>query len=171
VAQAESDEWLAREDVAAGIQRLAGFGLTYDILVYHWQLPAAQTLVDRLPNQPFVLDHLAKPAIRDAVLEPWATRMRELSRRPNVCCKLSGMVTEADWPSWTPADLDPYIDVVLEAFGPERLMFGSDWPVCLVAADYSEVVDVVQEFAATLTHAERAAVFGGTARRFYGLST
>jgi len=171
VAQAEDDDWLAREDVAAGIQRLARFGLTYDILVYHRQLPAALTLVDRLPSQPFVVDHLAKPPIRAAALEPWATNMRELSRRPNVWCKLSGMVTEADWRSWTPADLNPYVDVVLEAFGPERLMFGSDWPVCLLAADYSEVVDAVEEVATTLTPAERADIFGGTARRFYGLST
>jgi L-fuconolactonase len=170
VAQAEADDWLAREDVAAGIQRLAAFGLTYDILVYHGQLPAAQTLVDRLPDQPFVVDHLAKPAIRDTALEPWATRMRELSRRPNVWCKLSGMVTEADWRSWTPDDLNPYIDVVLDAFGPERLMFGSDWPVCLVAAGYSEVVDVVEEVASKLSRTEREAIFGGTASRFYGVS-
>jgi L-fuconolactonase len=170
VAQAEADDWLAREDVAAGIRRLAGFGLTYDILVYHWQLPAAQTLVDRLPDQPFVVDHLAKPAIRDGALEPWATRMRELSRRPNVWCKLSGMVTEADWRSWTPDDLNPYIDVVLEAFGPERLMFGSDWPVCLLAAGYSDVVDVVEDAASTLAPTERDAIFGGTACRFYGVS-
>ena len=169
IAQAEADDWLAREDVAAGIGRLREFGLTYDILIHHWQLPAAQALVDRLPAQPFVVDHLAKPPIRDAVLEPWATRMRELSHRPNVWCKVSGMVTEADWQGWRREDLRPYLDVVLEAFGPERLMFGSDWPVCLLAADYAGVVDVVAEVAASLSPAEREAVFGGTARRFYGL--
>jgi L-fuconolactonase len=170
VAQAESDDWLAREDVAAGVGRLAGFGLTYDILVYHWQLPAAQTLVDRLPDQPFVVDHLAKPPIRDGALEPWATRMRELSRRPNVWCKLSGMVTEADWRTWGPGDLRPFLDVVLAAFGPERVMFGSDWPVCLLASDYEGVVDALDEAVTSLTPSEREAVFGRTARRFYGLS-
>jgi len=169
IAQAEADDWLAREDVAAGIGRLGGFGLTYDILIHHWQIPAAQVLVDRLPAQPFVVDHLAKPPIRGAVLEPWATHMRELSRRPNVWCKLSGMVTEADWQGWRRADLRPYLDVALETFGPERLMFGSDWPVCLLAADYTAVVDAVAEVAASLTPAEREAVFGATARRFYWL--
>jgi L-fuconolactonase len=169
IAQAEADDWLAREEVAAAIGRLAGFSLTYDILIHHRQIPAAQALVDRLPAQPFVVDHVAKPPIRDAVLEPWATRMRELARRPNVWCKLSGMVTEADWQRWHPEDLKPYLDVVLEAFGPERLMFGSDWPVCLLAADYAGVVDVVAEVANSLAPAEREAVFGGTARRFYGL--
>jgi len=169
VAQAEADDWLARDDVAAGIGRLARFGLTYDILTYHRQLPAAQILVDRLPSQRFVLDHIAKPGIRDAVLEPWATHMRELARRPNVWCKLSGMVTEADWRGWQHQDLRPYLDVVLECFGPERLMFGSDWPVCLLAADYAGVVDIVADATASLARAERVAIFGRTARRFYGL--
>ncbi len=169
LAQAEPDDFLARDDVGRGIGRLARLGLTYDILVYQRQLPAVVALVDRLPNQPFVLDHMAKPRIRDRALEPWATRLKELARRPNVWCKLSGMVTEADWAHWREADLRPYLDVALEAFGPGRLMFGSDWPVCLVAGSYARVVAAVDDYAARLSMHEREALFGGNAARFYGI--
>lgn len=169
LAQAEPGDFLARDDVGRGIGRLARLGLTYDILVYQRQLPAVVALVDRLPNQPFVLDHMAKPRIRDRALEPWATRLKELARRPNVWCKLSGMVTEADWAHWREADLRPYLDVALEAFGPGRLMFGSDWPVCLVAGSYARVVAAVDDYAARLSMHEREALFGGNAARFYGI--
>jgi len=170
VAQAEADDFLTRDDVIRGIERIGRAGLTYDILIVERQMPAALSLTARLPDQPFVLDHLGKPAIREGRLEPWAGRLRELARRPNVCCKLSGLVTEADWTRWQPADLRPYLDVALEAFGPDRVMFGSDWPVCLVAAPYDRVVGTIAEFTARLSADEQAAIFGGTAARFYGLS-
>ena len=169
IAQAEADDFLARDDVARGVAKLAPFGLTYDILVYERQLPAAIALVDRLPGQPFVLDHLGKPLIRAGVLEPWAANLRELARRPNVHVKLSGLITEADWAHWTAADLRPYLDVAFEAFGIERLMFGSDWPVCLVAGDYARVMSVAADYVAALSAAEQGALFGGNAARFYGL--
>lgn len=169
IAQAEADDFLAREQVVRGIGTLEEFGLTYDILVYPRQLPAALSLVEALPDQAFVVDHMAKPRIADGVMEPWATHMRELARHPNVWCKVSGMVTEADWDAWTPGDLAPYLEVVFDAFGPGRMMFGSDWPVCLVAAEYGEVVALVDDFVRPLPGADRAAVLGGNAAAFYGL--
>lgn len=169
-AQGEPDDFLARDDVARGVAMLGRFDLAFDILIYERQLPAAITLATRLPEQTFVLDHIAKPRIADGVIEPWASRIRELARRPNVSCKVSGMITEADWRTWRPAELRPYLDVVFDAFGPNRLVFGSDWPVCLVAGDYARVVSVVEDYARSLTVAEREALFGGTAARAYGLS-
>ena len=169
IAQAEADGFLAREDVIRGIGRLREFRLTYDILVYAHQLPAALTLVERVPEQPFVVDHCAKPRIREGAVEPWATRMRELARHPNVCCKVSGLVTEADWNRWRPDDVRPFLDVVFEAFGADRLMFGSDWPVCLLAGSYTRVTELIERYAEQLTDGERDALFGGTAIRFYGL--
>jgi L-fuconolactonase len=169
IAQAEADDFLTRDDVVRGIGRLARFGLTYDILIFERQLPAALALTTRLPNQPFVVDHLAKPRIKERALEPWASRMRELARRPNVMCKLSGLVTEADWHNWRAADLRPYLDVALEAFGPTRLMWGSDWPVCLLAAPYERVLGIIVEYVSALSASERGAVLGGNAVQFYGL--
>jgi L-fuconolactonase len=169
VAQAERDDFLAQDDVIRGIGRLVDLGLTYDILVFERQLPAALTLTSRLADQAFVLDHLAKPRIKEGRLEPWATRLKELARRPNVCCKISGLVTEADWTGWRPAHLRPYLDVAFDAFGAERVMFGSDWPVCLIAATYERVLGVVDEYAAALSADERDGLFGGNAARFYGL--
>ena len=170
IAQAEPDNFLEREDVVRGIGTLGDFGLTYDILVYPNQLPAALALVEKLPEQPFVVDHLAKPRIRDGEQEPWATQMRELASHPNVWCKVSGLVTEADWSRWRPEDFHPYLDVVFEAFGPDRLMFGSDWPVCLLAASYRRVAQLVDDYAACLSAAARDKLFGGNAFRFYGLN-
>lgn len=170
VAQAEADDFLARDEVIRGIDRIGRAGLTYDILIVERQMPAALALTARLPNQPFVLDHLGKPAIREGRLEPWAGHLRELARRPNVCCKLSGLVTEADWTRWQDGDLRPYLDVALEAFGPDRLMFGSDWPVCLVVAPYERVFAVMADYASALSETERDAIFGGTASRAYGLT-
>jgi len=169
IAQAEPDDFLARDDVVRGVGRLREFGLTYDILVYAQQLPAALALVERLPDQPFVVDHCAKPRIREGTIEPWATHMRELAGHPNVWCKVSGLVTEADWAQWRPEEIRPYLDVVFEAFGPGRLMFGSDWPVCLVAASHQRVVALVEGYAGHLAAAERDDLFGGCAVRFYGL--
>jgi L-fuconolactonase len=170
VAQAEDDGFLASEAMIRGIGCLARVGLTYDILIYARQLPAAITLTSRVPEQTFVLDHLAKPLIKEGALEPWATDLRELARRPNVFCKISGLVTEADWINWRPEHFRPYLDVALEAFGPDRVMFGSDWPVCLLAASYDRVLGVVADYAAALSAPEREALFGGTAKRAYGLA-
>ena len=169
IAQAEPDDFLEREDVVRGIELLGDFDLSYDILVYPQQLPAALSLVESLPGQRFVVDHLAKPRIRDGELEPWAAQMSELASHPNVWCKVSGLVTEADWSRWRPEDIHPYLDVVFEAFGPDRLMFGSDWPVCLLAASYRQVAELIDDYVACLSAAARDKLFGGNALRFYGL--
>ncbi|GAA2102893.1 amidohydrolase family protein [Actinomadura alba] len=169
--QGEPDQdWLCRPDVRRGLRAVAGAGLAYDLLTLPHQLPAAVRTATVLPELTFVVDHLSKPPIASGELEPWAGRMRELARLPNVMCKLSGLVTEADWGRWDIGDLRPYADVVLDAFGPRRLMFGSDWPVCLLAAPYDRVVEAGRELTAQLSAAEREAVFGGTAVRAYGLA-
>jgi L-fuconolactonase len=170
VVQAEPDQgYLLREDFNRGIGVLRGSGLVYEVLIYEHQLPHTIEFVDRHPDQVFVLDHIAKPRIRERVLEPWAGKMCELARRENVSCKLSGMVTEADWNGWTLEGLRPYLDVVVEAFGPQRLMAGSDWPVCLVACGYAQWFGVLAEYFAGFSEAECEAVFGGTAKRVYRL--
>jgi L-fuconolactonase len=170
VIQGEKDEhYILREDFNSGIRTMLGSGLVYDILIYERHLPQTIDFVDEHPDQAFVLDHIAKPLIAADALEPWATRMKDLGRRENVWCKLSGMVTEADWKAWTPATLKPYLDVAVEAFGPARLMAGSDWPVCLVASGYAQWFEVLREYFAAFSEAERARVFGGTAIEVYGL--
>jgi L-fuconolactonase len=170
VIQSEKDEnYILREDFNSGIRTMLGSGLVYEILIYERHLPQTIDFVDEHPDQSFVLDHLAKPLIREGALEPWAARMRELGRRENVCCKLSGMVTEADWSAWTPESLRPYLDVAVEAFGTGRLMAGSDWPVCLVASGYGRWFEVLREYFAAFSVDERAAVFGETATAVYGL--
>jgi L-fuconolactonase len=168
--QSEPDpDWLARADVQRGLAALAGTGLVYDLLTLPPQLPAALRAVVDVPELTFVLDHLSKPPIAAGEREPWETRIRALAARDNVVCKLSGMVTEADWTQWTVDDLRPYADVVLDAFGPDRVMFGSDWPVCTLAASYAQVLDAAEQLTEGLTAAERDAIFAGTARRVYGL--
>jgi L-fuconolactonase len=168
--QGEKDPaWLTRPDVLRGLHAVAEEGLAYDLLTLPHQLPAAIEAVRAVPELTFVLDHLSKPPIADGHLEPWATQIRELAKAPNVYCKLSGMVTEADPSIWKVADLRPYAEVVLEAFGPERVMFGSDWPVCLLAASYTQVVTAAEVLCAELSPAEREAVFAGTATRAYRL--
>jgi L-fuconolactonase len=170
VLQDEPDpRFMLREDFQTGLQALLAYNLTYDILITHRHLPQTIELVDRNPAQRFVVDHMAKPAIGQGTVEPWASGMRELARRPHVCCKLSGMVTEIGRPHWTIADLRPFVEVVLEAFGPQRVLFGSDWPVCLVACGYARWMEIVQELIAPLSSAERAAILGDNARRVYRL--
>lgn len=170
VIQGEKDEhYILREDFNSGIRTLLGSGLVYDILIYERHLPQTIDFVDGHPNQVFVLDHMAKPLIAAGIIEPWATLMRELGQRENVCCKLSGMVTEADWKLWTPESLKPYLDVAVEAFGPARLMAGSDWPVCLVAIGYAQWFEVLRTYFAGFTETEQAQVFGKTAIEVYGL--
>ena len=162
-------DWLRRPDVARGLRAAAGAGLRYELLVYPHQLPAAVAAATALPDAPFVLDHCAKPRIAEGGWEPWASGVRALARRENVTCKLSGLVTEADWTQWTVDGLRRYVDLVLEAFGPHRLMFGSDWPVCLLATTYDRWVSTVDDLIAGLSAGERAAVEGGTARRLYDI--
>ncbi|MFJ4875472.1 amidohydrolase family protein [Streptomyces sp. NPDC088745] len=168
--QAEPDpRWLLREDVGRGLAAVAAAGLAYDLVVVPGQLAAAAEAAAAHPGLTFVLDHLGKPPIARGGPEPWAALVRELAALPNVVCKLSGMVVEADWDHWRTDDLRPYAEVVLDAFGPERLMYGSDWPVCRLAATYAQVLDVARELTAGLSDAERAQVFGGTAARVYGV--
>ena len=163
------DSFMLRPDFLRGISLLKEFGLTYDILIFPKQLPAALELVANFPDQPFVLDHIAKPRIKDGALSPWSEQIRRLAASPNVMCKLSGMVTEADHSAWKPEDFRPYLDLVFEAFGPSRLMWGSDWPVCLFAAGYVECLGLVEEFTAALSEAHKAAIFGGNCARFYDI--
>lgn len=172
ILQAETDDaFMLRESFARGLTALRERGLVYDLLIFPRHLANAELLVARLPEQRFVLDHLAKPFIRDRQIEPWASALRRLARFPNVSCKLSGLVTEADWRAFTREDLLPYLEIALDAFGPERLLFGSDWPVCLVAASYSSVRSLVQGFVERLTASEQAAILGGNAARWYGLES
>jgi L-fuconolactonase len=170
VIQGEKDEnFILREDFNSGIRAMLGSGLVYDILIYERQLPQTIDFVDRHPDQVFVLDHIAKPMIAAGQMQPWAKRIRELGRRENVWCKVSGMVTEADWSGWSAETLRPYLDVVVEAFGVERLMAGSDWPVCLVASAYGRWFDVLRDYFYGFSEAERDAVLGMTAVEVYGL--
>jgi L-fuconolactonase len=172
IIQAEpNDEFILRADFNAGITALAPTGLTYDILIYERHLPAAIKFVDRHPNQIFVLDHIAKPRIAEKLLEPWRSNLCELAKRGNVYCKLSGMVTEADWQNWSAADLRPYADAALEAFSPARLMFGSDWPVCLLAASYEKWFATVRDFLSQLSFSEQSLVFGEVAAKVYSLES
>jgi L-fuconolactonase len=170
VVQDEPDEeFILGEAFNRGIRAMRGTGLVYDVLIYARHLPQAIRFVDRHPEQAFVLDHCAKPRIASREMEPWRTQIRELARRPHVCCKVSGLVTEAEWGRWTPDDLRPYFEVVLEAFGAERLMFGSDWPVALLASGYQRWVETVEAWTAGLTEMEREGIWGGNAVRVYGL--
>jgi L-fuconolactonase len=165
----EDPAWVAREDVIRGIKAVGAAGLAYDLLPKQRELPACLPAVDAKPDMRFVVDHIAKPLIAAGEMEPWATRLEELAKRPNVYCKLSGMVTEADWTGWKPEDLKPYVDRVLEWFGEDRVMFGSDWPVCLLASDYGTVKDTLESLLGNPEGATYAKIFGGNATSFYGL--
>jgi L-fuconolactonase len=161
------DQFMMRSDFRRGIANLAAFGLVYDLLLCPRQLPAAVKLVREFPEQKFVLDHIAKPEIANRSLEPWGRDLRELAKNPNVFCKLSGMVTEARWCDWMPDDFKPYLDTVLDAFGPSRLMIGSDWPVCTLSSSYSDTVGIVLNYVSQLSHDERAGILGGNCSRIY----
>jgi L-fuconolactonase len=162
-------DWLTRPDVMRGLRAVARAGLPYDLVIRTRELPASLEIATRIPELALVVDHIAKPDIRHGLFEPWAERMAALAAMPNVTCKVSGLVTDADWSTWTRAELRPYVDLVLGWFGPRRLLFGSDWPVCLLAATYDEVLDAAEELFGGLTAAERDEVFEGTATRVYGL--
>ncbi|HTA88534.1 MAG TPA: amidohydrolase family protein [Polyangiaceae bacterium] len=169
IAQGEAPGFLLNREFSRGIAALTARDLAYDLLIYENQLSEAAELVDRHPQQRFVLDHLAKPRIAARELSSWASALRRLAQRPNVWLKISGLVTEADWATWTPNDLEPYLNVALEAFGPERAMCGSDHPVCLAAASYERVQAVVSSFIARLTESEQAQILAQNAISFYKL--
>ena len=171
VLQDEADEnYILRVDFNRGIRELARYNLTYDILIFERHLPQTIRFVDQHPNQKFVVDHLAKPRVKFDSTIPWREHMYELAKRPNVYLKISGLATEADHQNWTEEQLRPYLDVVLKAFGPKRIMFGSDWPVCLLAIDYRRWVSTVEKLAAPLSATEQQDLWAGTAMVAYGLT-
>ena len=168
--QDEKDSnFLLRDDFCRGVREAADRGLTYDILVYPNQLDAAIQFADRFEDAPLVLDHLAKPYIKKGELEPWATQVRALAERPNVACKISGMVTEADWTEWKKDEFHPFLDVCFEAFGEDRLIYGSDWPMCELAGGYMKMAAVTADYAARVSGEAREKLFGRNAVRWYGL--
>jgi L-fuconolactonase len=162
-------EWLLRDDVGRGLRAVGDAGLVYDLLVRPRELLAALQVARALPETRFMIDHIAKPPIKDGVLQPWADLIRPFGDLPNAWCKVSGLVTEADWTSWEPTDLEPYVDHVLDVFGPGRLIFGSDWPVCLLAASYQQVFDATRAALGELGAYEQAGIFGGNATSVYRL--
>jgi L-fuconolactonase len=170
ILQGEADDaFMLRSAFRNGIGKLRKFGFTYDILIFPKHLKNACQLVKEFPDQPFVLDHLAKPYIKAGKIEEWKKDIGALAQFDNVMCKVSGMVTEADWKNWKKTDFTPYLDHVVDCFGMSRLMFGSDWPVCLCAADYTQVVDIVDDYFSSFSKSEQAAFWGGNATRFYHL--
>lgn len=170
ITQDEPDpNFIVRADILKGLEVLEKHNVPFDLLFYVQHLRHATTVATHCPNLPLVIDHLAKPRIKARSLDDWEADFREAAKCPNVFCKLSGMVTEADWKSWRPADLKPYVDIALECFGPERLMYGSDWPVCELAASYGHMFNGLDQLLLELTDTERSCIYGETARRFYAL--
>jgi L-fuconolactonase len=170
VVQAEADDnFLLREDFLRGVGLLKDFNFTYDILIYPQQLSAAIKFAEKFPEQSFVLDHIAKPFIKEAKVEPWSAQIKELAKHPNLFCKVSGLVTEADWRNWKADDFKPYLDVVFDAFGADRIMYGSDWPVCLLAATYQQVRDILADYTSNFSSLDRVKIFRLNASRFYKL--
>lgn len=170
VVQGEADHnFLLRPNFLRGISKLEAYNYAYDILIFPHQLGATLEFVKKFPNQKFVIDHIAKPYIKDGFYEGWKVLMTEIAKQENVYCKLSGIITEADFKSWTSTQIESYMDVVLKAFGTDRLMFGSDWPVCLVAGNYKEVKELVTNFIAKLSAPEQTAIMGENAINFYNI--
>jgi len=170
VLQGETDRsFMLKPEFMSGVSKLERFGFTYDILIYADQLKYLSEFVGAFMNQRFVIDHLAKPGIKNREINEWKKEIQNIARFENVYCKISGMVTEANWKNWKQDDFIPYIDVVIEAFGPNRIMYGSDWPVCLVAASYEEVLNIVEEYFSSFSETEKQSFFGGNAIRFYSL--
>ncbi len=171
IVQGEKDHnFLLRSNFLRGVSYLEKYGYVYDILIFPHQLLAAVEFVTYFPHQKFIIDHLAKPYIKDGFYEGWASLMKEIAKRENVYCKLSGMITEAEYRMWSPEQIQPYMDLVLEAFGTKRTMFGSDWPVCLVAGDFAKVKGLVTDYIAHLSNEEQVAIMGGNAMEFYNLN-
>jgi L-fuconolactonase len=172
IVQSEPDDrFLLQPDFLRGISLLAEFDLAYDILIYPKHLTVAAEFVRRFPEQRFVLDHLAKPEIKSGTINAWNKGMAELAAYPNVYCKLSGLVTEADWNRWKPEDMRPYLDAAFERFGANRLLIGSDWPVCTLAGSYARVMGLVKDYLSGHSEQEREAILGGNAKRFWRLKT
>ncbi len=163
------DDFIVRPEVVRGLKVLEKHGVPYDLLFYTQHLKHAATLARELPSLPMVVDHLSKPKIKAGVVEGWEADLRAAARFENVYCKLSGMVTEADWENWSPADLKPYVEIALDAFGPDRCMYGSDWPVCELAGSYEQVHGALVELIGGLSETERDRVLGGTVAEFYGV--
>ncbi|SFG38243.1 amidohydrolase family protein [Pontibacter chinhatensis] len=161
---------MLRPEFMRGVGKLAKYGYTYDVLIYPNQLDFSREFVAAFPDQPFVIDHLAKPDIRNQSIVDWRQSMKAFGKYENVSCKVSGMVTEADWQHWEKEDFRPYLDTIVETFGTSRLMFGSDWPVCLVAARYGEMLGIVEDYFSEFSKEEQAAIFGGNATKFYNLT-
>jgi L-fuconolactonase len=161
------DRFMLREDFARGIGTLSRFDLPFELLVRSRHLPVASELASRFPEQRFVLNHIGKPPIKAGQVSPWDRDIRHLASHPNVFCKISGMVGEADWDNWKPADFRPYLDIVLEAFGAERLMIGSDWPECTLAGTYEEVMQLAGDYVGQLSETEQADIWGDNAVRIY----
>lgn len=169
VLQSQDPSFMLQPSFLRGIGMLKAFGFTYDVLVFPQHLKAVKEMIAQFPDQWFVLDHLAKPYIKKGLIEEWEKDIRELAVFPNLCCKISGMVTEADYTNWQTADFTPYLDVVVNFFGTKRLLYGSDWPVCTVAASYGQVSAIIKDYFATFSPAEQEEVFSGNATRFYHL--
>ncbi len=165
------DQFMLLPAFRRGIARLHDFGLTYDLLLFPKHLPVAVKLVAEFPSQPFVLDHIAKPPMRHGQISPWAEDLKRLAEFSNVFCKLSGMVTEAEWKRWRAEDFHRYLDVVMEAFGAERVMIGSDWPVCTLSGDYESTMRIVMDYTLQFSLPTREAILGGNCARFYGLDS
>ena len=163
------DEFMLGPDFRRGIASLAEFGLTYDLLLFPKHLPVAVKLVEEFPGQPFVLDHIAKPGIAEGRISPWRENLQLLAEFPHVCCKLSGMVTEAKWHHWQERDFHPYLEIVIAAFGPERVMIGSDWPVCTLSGDYLSTLHIVTDYVRRFSPEVQAAILGANCARFYGI--
>lgn len=169
VVQGEPDDFMYRKDFRNGINGLKSYNYTYDILIFHRQLTAAIDLVSTFPNQAFVVDHIAKPDIKSGEIISWKKGIKEIAKAENVMCKISGMVTEANWNLWRPDDLKPYLDIIFENFGANKLMFGSDWPVCNLAANYSQVVTIVESYITQLSVEEQNQIWLENAKTFYNL--
>lgn len=172
VTQDEPDDgFIIRPEILRGLRVLQKHSVPFDLLFYTKHLRHAARLARELPELPMVIDHLSKPRIREGIVEGWEADLRQAARAPNIFCKLSGMITEADWRNWKPADLKPYVETALDAFGPDRCLFGSDWPVCELAGSYEQVHSVLIEALGPISESESAQIFGGTATRFYGLAS
>jgi len=169
VLQGETPEFMLQPGFINGIAALQEYQFTYDILVFPQHLKAVLELISQFPHQPFVIDHIAKPYIKDGLITEWKRDMEQLSAFENVYCKISGMVTEADYHHWKPADFTPYLDTTVNAFGTKRILYGSDWPVCLVAAEYMDMLNIVKTYFASFTETEQQDFFGNNATRFYQL--
>lgn len=169
IVQGEPDDFMLGADFQRGVHALQGFNYTYDILIFPRQLPAALALVEKFPEQRFVIDHCAKPGIRKKEMEPWAEDLKKIAQHPNVYCKLSGLLTEAKWKEWSAGDFYPYLDVVFEAFGTGRLMFGSDWPVMLLSGMYVQWKSLLEKYMEKITEEEKEMVLGQNAIDFYNL--